>query len=97
MIGRFEDLWSSAAGDGAMSPIDSHATCLGVEIDELMAAWYRERTAQIEFALLLDQAEGLIDKMLIDGGVSPRRRKEAIRFLRASRKVRSLTNENQDH
>jgi hypothetical protein len=96
MTGRFEDFWSSAADDGASSPIDPYATRLGVEIDQLMSAWYRERTAQIECDLLLDQAEGLIDKILIDGDVSPRRRREAIRFLRASRKVRSLKKENDD-
>jgi hypothetical protein len=91
MADRFEDLWNSAANDGASTPFVPFATDTDAELEQLMTAWYHERTERIEFALLLDRAEGLIDKMLALGEVSPRTRKQALRFLRASRDSREKT------
>lgn len=84
MNGRFEDLWSTAADDGA--------ACLsgivtgrggGVEVDELLDAWYRERTDRIECSLVLEQARRLLAGLLADGSVTPRRRRQAGRLIRA--------------
>jgi hypothetical protein len=85
MTGRFEDLWNSA-DDGASSPVRVFATGTSAdEVDHLIDAWFRERSDRIECSLLLDQARRLIHGLLAEGEMTPLRRRQATRFLRASR------------
>lgn len=55
MTGRLEDLWETAASDGASTPFVSPATNSDAELEELMTAWYHERTERTEVTLLLDR------------------------------------------
>jgi hypothetical protein len=90
MTSRFDDLWISAADDGA--------SCLaGVvmsrppgedEMDQLLDAWYRERTDRIECSLALEEALRWIACLLDEGEVTPRRRRQADRLIRAVRDLR---------
>ena len=92
MNSRFDDIWDSAAGDGASCPVGLSANRVGAdadaEIEHLMDAWLRERTGRIECALALDQALRLIAGLLADGEVSPRRRRQADRLARVIHKLR---------
>ena len=88
MTGRLEDLWETAASDGASTPFVSPATNSDAELEELMTAWYHERTERTEVTLLLDRAEGLIEKIIATGEITPRTKKQALSFLRASRDSR---------
>ncbi len=85
---RFDDLWSSAAHDGASCPVGLSATRtdLSAEVDHLMDAWFHERTDRIECSLILDQAGRLLSALLADGPVSPKKRREACRVIRAIRR-----------
>jgi hypothetical protein len=82
---RFEDLWSKAADDGASCPVGLSPAPNGAEVDLLMDAWYRERTQRIEGSLLLDQAGQLLDRLMAEGEMTPRRRRQACRVIRAIR------------
>jgi hypothetical protein len=93
MTDRFEDLWSSAADDGASCLARAYATESSDDIDQLLDAWYRERSVRIEYALVLEQAHRLITRLLADHELTTRRRREARRVLLAIRKVRDLTQE----
>lgn len=90
MTSRFEDLWDSAADDGASCPVglDTTAGAGGAEIDHLMNAWLSERTERIEGSLVLDQARRLLAGMLAGGELTPRRRRQARRLIRAIRCAR---------
>ena len=87
MKSRFDDLWASAANDGASCPIGifEKPSDADSELDLLMDAWLRERTERIESSLILDQAQRLMIGLLADGAISPRRRRQAIRLIRAIR------------
>ena len=87
MKSRLNDLWASAANDGASSPIGIYekAADTDAEVDMLMDAWLRERSDRIESSLILDQAQRLMIGLLSDGAISPRRRRQAIRLIRAIR------------
>ena len=62
MMSRFENLWESAAGDGAWSPVGvARPEC---EFDALMDAWFRERQDSIECRLYLDEAGRLLREIL---------------------------------
>src|SRR3954451_5230465 len=92
---RFDDLWASAADDGASSPVGVYTTQRGdvPEVDLLLDAWLRERTDRIECALALDQARRVIAGLLADGEVTPRRRRQANLVIRA---IRGLQNDDPD-
>ena len=87
---RFDDLWATAAHDGASCPIglsgNRPGRNLSSEVDELMDAWFHERTARIECSLILDQAGKLLSKLLAEETVTPKKRREMCRILRALRK-----------
>jgi|ERR1700757_3544365 hypothetical protein len=86
MISRFEDLWESAAGDGALSPVGvARPEC---EFDALMDAWFRERQDCIECRLYLDEAGRLLRMILGEEAVPPRLRRRAKHLLLAIRSVR---------
>src|SRR4051794_23536959 len=58
MRSRIENLWKSAAGDGALTPV-------GVarpesDFDDLMDAWSRERQTSIECRLAMEEAGRLL-------------------------------------
>lgn len=98
---RFDNLWSSAANDGASCPIgvsgdrSSRNADSEVEVDQLLDAWFHERTDRIECSLILEQARKLLSDLLADGQVSPRKRREACRMIRAIKK--QLRNESGGH
>ena len=87
---RFDDLWSAAAHDGASCPIGFSGNRPGrnasSDVDELMDAWFQERTDRIECSLILEQAGKLLSGLLAEGTASPKKRREACRVLRAIRK-----------
>jgi len=88
MTSRFEDLWTSAAGDGASAPVGLDSTRTvddGAEVDQLMNAWLSERTERIECSLVLGRAQRMIAGMLAGGELTPRRRRQANRLIRAIR------------
>ena len=90
MNSRFDDLWASAADDGASCPVGVYAARNEAddEVDQLMNAWLQERTDRIEGALILDQVQRLIIEMLADGELRPGRRRRAVRLVRAIRDLR---------
>jgi len=85
MKGRFEDLWESAAGDGALTPVGvARPEC---DVDALMDAWYRERQDCIECRLYLDEAGRLLREILEEDRVPMRIRRRAKHLLLAIRAV----------
>jgi len=92
MISRFDDLWASAADDGASALVGvfSNRSETDDEVQHLMNAWLRERTDRIESSLVLDQAQRLIVDLLADGYITPRRRKQARFLIRAIRDLRKV-------
>jgi len=86
MISRFEDLWETAAGDGALTPVGvGRPDC---EFDALMDAWLQERQDCIECRLYLVEAGRLLRRILDEETVPPRLRKRARHLLLAIRSVR---------
>ena len=88
---RFEDLWSSAAEDGASCPIgymksdvDSDSSS---EVDQLMDAWFRERADRIECSLVLDQARRLLGALVEEGRISPKALRKTTRLIHSIDKV----------
>jgi hypothetical protein len=79
---RLEDLWKSAADDGASTPLGPLTVPTDVEIDELLDAWFLERHKSIEFEMLLKQARKIIAWLLANGVDEPENRRKARRFLR---------------
>jgi hypothetical protein len=91
MKSRFEDLWASAADDGASAPTGVYPGRptgeADIEVDHLFDAWNRERTGRIECSLVLDEAHRFIARCLADGEITPLRRRQAMRLIRAIRRV----------
>jgi len=86
MMNRFENLWNSAAGDGALTPVGiARPEC---EFDALMEAWLRERHDSIECRLYLDEAGRLLREILGEDQVPPRLRRRVRKLLQAIRAVR---------
>ena len=90
MTGRFDELWSLAADDGAFSLAKVFATESYDDVDLLLDAWYRERTDRIECSLVLDRAHRLISRLLAEGDFSPKRQRQARDVMRAIRDVSDL-------
>jgi len=85
MMNRFENLWDSAAGDGALTPIGvARPEC---EFDDLMKAWTRERQDCIEYRLYLDEAGRLLREILAEDQVPQRLRRRVRNLLMAVRAV----------
>jgi threonine dehydrogenase-like Zn-dependent dehydrogenase len=87
---RFDDLWASAADDGASALVGIYSSRSerDEEIEQLMKAWLRERSVRIESSLVLDQAFRLLVDLLDEGEISPRRRKQARVLIRSIRELR---------
>jgi hypothetical protein len=62
MMRQFEDLWKTAAGDGALSPMG--AVRPEIESEALMDAWFRERQDNIESQLRLNEASRLLRELM---------------------------------
>jgi hypothetical protein len=90
MNSRFDDLWASAADDGASCPVGVFAVRNEAddEVDQLMNAWLRERSDRIEGSLILEQVQRLLGGIIADGEFTPGRRKRAVRLVRAIRDLR---------
>jgi hypothetical protein len=88
---RFDDLWEIAADDGASTPVGVSATMRaadsGLEVDQLIDAWYRERTGRIECSLVLDEACRLLTRLLAEGEIAPSRQKQARRLIGTIRRI----------
>jgi len=85
MMSRFENLWESAAGDGAWSPVGfARPEC---EFDDLMRAWLRERQDCIEHRLYLDDAGRLLREILSEVDVSHPLRRRVRQLLQAIREI----------
>jgi hypothetical protein len=82
MKNRLEDLWKSAADDGASTPLGPLGCRTEAEFDQLLDAWFLERRNSIEFEMLLSQSRNLIARLLAEGSDSPGGRKKARRLLR---------------
>jgi hypothetical protein len=82
MINRLEDLWSSAAADGASAPLGPLRPHDDSDIDELLDAWFAERKTTIEFEMLLGQSRRMIAHALESGFLAPSQSKKAARLLR---------------
>jgi hypothetical protein len=81
MTSRFDDLWESAAGDGALTPVGlARADC---DYDALMDAWLRERQDSIETRYYLDKALRLLRKMMVVDEMPDSLRKRARHLLEA--------------
>ena len=86
---RFEDLWADAANDGASSPIGVNSNPFGAELEDLMDAWFDERTQRIEGLLVLEQARRMIVRLMSEAGGSPTSRRRASQLVRAIRKLQA--------
>jgi len=82
MKNRLEDLWKSAADDGASTPLGPVTVPTDAEIDELLDAWFLERHKSIEYEMLLKQSRRVIAWLLANGVAEPENRRKARRFLR---------------
>ncbi len=84
-MNRFEKLCRSAADDGASS-LSGAAWPSGFDDEavQLLKAWEQERTERIECSLVLDQMCRLLHELMVDEPISPRRRRQAGRLLRAA-------------
>jgi hypothetical protein len=86
MLSRFDNLWESAAGDGALTPVGvARPEC---EFDALMDAWFRERQDSIECRLYLDEAGRLLREIIGEERVPVRLRRRAKHMLLAIRASR---------
>jgi len=86
MISRFENLWETASGDGASTPVGvARPEC---EFDALMDAWFRERQDSIEWRLYLDEAGRLLRRILEEEQVPHRLRRRVRELLLAIRAIR---------
>lgn len=83
MIHRIDDLWDSAAGEGASTPASIVATPTAAELDLLMDAWSHERHEKIEYRLLLDRTHRLLSRMLATGALAPRCQGKVKRLIAA--------------
>jgi len=95
MTNRFEDLWATAADDGAACPCGVESPRSDdVEREELgllMNAWHIERAGHIECALALEQAGRMIALLLAEADVSPARRRRAKRLIVTIRALRDAS------
>ena len=86
MTNRFENLWESAAGDGALSPVGiARPEC---EIDALMDAWLRERQDGIECRLYLEEAGRLLKRIVCEERMPRHLRQRVKHLLLAIRAIR---------
>jgi len=85
MTNRFENLWETAAGDGALTPVGvARPEC---DFDALMEAWLRERQDCIECRLYLGEAGRLLREILAEDQVPQRLRRRVRHLLLAIRAV----------
>jgi hypothetical protein len=83
MLSHFDDLLCSTPNEGAAAPIGISNPTAQAEVDLLMEAWVRERQDCIEYSLCLDRAKKLLRRILDDGVVTEKNRREAQHLLSA--------------
>lgn len=83
LINCLEDLWKTAASDGASCPVGPSVSRTGAELDQIMEAWFLERSRSIESSLLLDQSRKLLERVLAGGPISANERRKARCLIRA--------------
>lgn len=87
---RLEELWANAADDGARSPVGLARGPREAEVDELLAAWFKERSHHIEGSLLLQEARRLLSRLLAEGGGSSGSRNRAERLIHLIRSYQKI-------
>jgi len=85
MSHRFEELWQTAAHDGAFAPVGVSRPPVTVDHSEVLNAWFAERQQTIELRLYLEQARSLLAQILADGALSRENRRRARLLLLAIR------------
>ena len=80
---RISDLWKTAATDGASAPIGTGTSGATDELESMLDAWSIERSKCIESELLLDRSRKFLLRVLADGGISEKERREVRRLIRA--------------
>jgi hypothetical protein len=94
MASPFEELFTTTAHDGASTPIGVLTPPPAAEVDQILAAWFRERHECIENRLLLDRVSRLLCRILEDEDLNPlnqRRLKQLIQTIRVSRQSDSAS------
>src|SRR4051812_22480339 len=96
---RFEDLWATAADDGASCPIgvsdrapgreDRELSPQSDELDLILEAWSRERARRIEATLLVEEARRVISRFVAEGTSTPMALQRARRVLGAIRALQA--------
>ena len=82
MTNRLEELWMSA-DDGAFAPVGPPGIRTEADLEHLLDAWSIERRNTIECEIVLDESLKLIKRLLYETEMSPTRRKQARRLLKA--------------
>ncbi len=85
MSNPFDDLFISTGEDGASAPVASIKTRDAAEIDRIMDAWFQERQDNIECGMFLDQARRLLTRILADGELTLKTRRQVKSFIVAMR------------
>jgi hypothetical protein len=86
MTGRLENLWKTAAGDGALTPIGTNRP--EFEFDALLDAWFRERQVSVECRLYLDEAGQLLRELVGQDTMSSQLRRRVKTLLLAIRALK---------
>lgn len=84
MSSRFDDLWEFSVDLDEPRPSLPQTDN---ELEQVLEAWYRERSHRIEACLLLDEVRGLLRKLVAEGDLTPRRSRQAHRILQAFRRL----------
>ena len=85
MSSCFDDLCSSAPGDGAFAAEGVSPLRANCHHQEILEAWFLERQQSIELRLYLDQARRLLARILNEGEVSVESRRRTRLLLLAIR------------
>lgn len=83
MIGQYNELIWTAAGEGGAAAIGVTPFRPLEESDQLLDAWYRERQERVETGLFLDEARQLLNKILEEGRMTPASKRKVTRLLLA--------------
>jgi len=85
MSNRIEDLWQTAAHDGAFAPVGVSRHEAPEDHSEVLNAWFHERQQTIELRLYLEQARTLLSQILNDGEMNQENRRRTRLLLLAIR------------
>lgn len=88
MNNPFDHLLLSTGEDGASTPVTSIRNRDAAEIDRIMDAWFQERQDNIECGMFLDQARKLLTRILADGELTLKTRRQVKSFMLAMQECR---------